>query len=336
MEKGSCNGFWAGVDLAKAAFEAALAPLSATPAERTRLEVRSFDNTAAGVLELAAWIEDSPGECLGICVEATGGYSERFARMAARAGLATAIVNPARPLMFARSMGVRDKSDRVDAAVLALYGAMHRPAARPPRSADHQRLRDLWRLREDYLEQRTMTQLRLQQAEDPLAVRLLRTTVRQLERAIDQVEAALREQIAAAERWREDERLLRTIPGIGEVTAWLLLAELGDLREWSREELVGYAGLFPRTYESGTSVRRRPRMARGGGGRLRRGLFMAAFGLRSKKGALPDYAQRLVDAGKAKMCAIGALMRKLLIVARAVVASGQAFDPQRIGSKNPA
>jgi transposase len=333
MSQGQNKNFWIGVDVAKETFDAALAPEGAAPQDWRALEVRHYQFATKQIAHFAQWVREQEGQCLGICLKSTGIYSHRFARaIAAHGPIDCSIVNPARPLAFARSLGVRDKTDRTDAAVLALFGLVHRPAPTAELSPTRQHLRALWRLREDYLAERDAFRCRIEQCDDARVARELRTTLKHFQTRIERIEAEIQSLVETDERMNQDAQLLATIPGIGRVTAWMLLAELGNLREWKRGELIGYAGLFPRVRESGKSARR-PQLARGGGGRIRKGLYLGTCSLRRTHGPLSDFTQRLIDKGKEKMCAIAALMRKLLLVARAVVVSGKPFDPERIGVK---
>jgi transposase len=335
MDKLSGNGFWVGIDVAKDSFVAAIAADGARPDQWAQLPVREFKSGVSDVAALALWIGEHPGSCRGICAEATGVYSKRLAALIEAAGLpAMVIVNPLQPLGMARSLGLRDKTDRVDAAVIALYGLIHRPLTPRRDSPIHDRLRGLWRLREVYVAEKIAFGNRIAQADDSFVIKRLRASYDQMERSIAKTEEEMKSAIAAEPALRADAKLLQTIPGIGWVTASMLLAELGDLRQYGRRQIVGYAGLFPRAYSSGTSVHRPARLAKGGAARVRKGMFYPACALRRRKNPLAQFADRLAEKGKAKMSAIGAMMRKLLTIARAVVISGRPFDPSLVGPPN--
>lgn len=330
--------FWIGIDLGKEEFFAAIATVDVVPSQWATLPFEKFQHSKKGVGQLAAWVSKLMvlGRCVGIVVESTGIYTRRFTKLVAgRKTLPQAtVVNPARPKSFGASMGIRDKTDRADAAVLAVYGAVYAPRPRPERTGNWLELRDLSRLREDYMDDLGRTNNRLEQAESAVVRTELRSTVRYLEQKIERLEKKIRTLIKEDESMENDANLLKSIPGIGEKSAWLLLAELGDLRTWSRRELVGYVGLFPRHYESGTSVRRRPRLVRGGGHRIRKGLFYPACTLRRLNEPISEFGERLVASGKAKMSAICAMMRKLLLLARSVVVNGEKYDPNYSAKKS--
>lgn len=327
------NRFWIGIDVAADSFEAAVAPEAISPTEWRDLETRSFTGDGSGRRAFVAWVKRhiASGQCAGLVAESTGPHSQRLRRALGKTGLPTlTIVNPARPLAFARSLGVRDKSDRIDAAILAVFGAIHRPTPRPPRPMAHQRLSHLDRLREDLVEESSAWKNRLAATDDPFVRRSVRRHLSATQREIRRVEEEMDRLIDSDASLSSSMRLLVSIPGIGRVVARTLMAELGDLGLWSRRQIASYAGIYPREYTSGTSVHRRPHLARGGGRRLRRVLYLSAVSVLHSHSGLRTFAERLVDSGKSKMCAIGALMRKLLLIARAVIKTGVPYDPQHV------
>ena len=127
--------------------------------------------------------------------------------------------------------------------------------------------------------------------------------------------------------------MLRTIPGIGPVAAHALLAELPDPSRFATaQQAAAYAGLAPREYRSGTSVKKRTRLSKAGNARLRKALYLPAMTAIRFNPLVGAFYARLVEAGKAKMAALGACMRKLLMIAYGVLKSRTPFDPKR-GSK---
>jgi len=320
--------FWVGVDVAKESFSASLAPVDLCCAQWRELESRTFEHTRQGVSQLLGWVSQS-GSCVGVCVESTGIYSKIFAGLWSGCGAApeVSIVNPQRTSKFAGSLGVRDKSDPVDAKVLAVFGVVHRPAPQRVRPALYVQLRELSRLREDLVREHTSWSNRLGQALDPSVRKMIKQQLKRLESAVKKVEEQIETLLLSDEAASRDYKRLQKLPGFGKVVATVLLSELGDLRDWSRSEIVSFAGLFPRIYQSGKSIERRPRLAKGGGGRIRRALFMAAISVQSRENAFRQFAKHLQHVGKSKMSSIGAVMRKLLLVARATVISEQDYNP---------
>jgi transposase len=334
----SNSNIWIGVDLAKDSFDAAISPLGVKPADWRRLEVEHFANTDEGIAQFCAWAGKSTcgARCEGICVESTGAYSLRFVEALEGSALPRpSVVNPFRSVSFAKSTGARNKNDRIDAAILAVYGAIYEPE--PARKVEpvQQRSRELDRLRQALVEERTAWENRLSQTQDGFARKSMEKVLQTLEQQIQTVEKELEKAVLEDPVLQEQIELLKSIPGIKRVTSMTLTVEMGDLRQYSRNELVSLTGLFAREHSSGTSVQRKKRMARGGGGRIRRDVYMGATSLQRSKSALGAYVNRLKSSGKEPMCALGALMRKMIVVARAVVISGQKYDPEKAARTRP-
>jgi transposase len=332
--------FCLSLDLAKYSAEASIAPMGAPEKDWRTFLTHSIDvqpESPGAIADLLAWLASVTQRgalCKRIVVEATSNISKRFARAlvgATKRLPRVTIVNPARAKAYLISLGVRDKTDKVDAAGLALYGARCDLAAPPEPNPVQEKLRELSRLREAVVEDRTMWKNRRGEACDATVRKHVERTIAEADRRVKEIERDMREVLKSDATLAQQVKWVRKIQGIGFVTAVALAGELGDLRGYSRARIVAAAGLFPKAYGSGTSVRRRPRLAKGGGKHLRRALGMGAKSLLRSKSPLREYIARLVEAGKTKACALGAAMRKLLLVARAVVNAGGEYRPQMIG-----
>lgn len=321
---------WLGIDLAKRTLVASLAPQTARQWRKLRTD--SFAHDAQGVAQLAAWVRralGAGGVCAGVVVEATGRLGERFRALWSEQmpDVAVSVCNPAQIAAFIASQGVRDKRDASDAALIALFAAQRRPRPTPVPEPGPARLRELDRLREQMIGDRTRWRNRLHDALDALARQRIEAMLEHLEQELTKLEQQLRETVGADAGLARQVKLLESVPGIGPVVARTLLAELGDLTATARDQLVARAGLYPLAEESGSSLRRRPRLAKGGGGRVRRALYMAVTSLwRVKRGAVWEVGRKLTQRGRPNMVAIGAMMRKLLLIARAVLVSDREYD----------
>lgn len=328
--------FIVGLDLAQDSFHAAIAFEGVEPGawrDLPNTAISARPDSPAGVRALLKWIvRHAPlDRCAGVVVESTGPISHRVARAMADRGLPElAIVNPRRSKAFGDSLGVRDKNDRVDAAILALYGMIHRPQPTARRTKDEQELRELSRMRETVVGDRAAWSQRLDQADSALVKREIRGTIQHLDHKIDKLDQAIKKAIERQENLKTQSRALETIDGIGKVTAATLTAELGDLTRYDRNQLVAAAGLFPKEFSSGKSINRRPRLAKGGGGRVRRVLYMCATSLLRTRGPMRDLADKHLEAKRPKMVVLGILMRRLLLVARAVMKNGGVYEPDKI------
>ena len=324
---------WVGCDVAKATFDAALwtRPETGRPRELKELPVRSFERSPAGVRACVEWVAARLGHGdFRVVMEATGKYSTELAAwmIALRPALAPAIVNPETARRFAQSLALGNKTDRGDARALARYGAERLPVAFEPPSAERAELRDLTRHRLAVIETRVAEENRAKEpSASPLVRKLLARHVAQLRRDEARLETAMAKCIAANAELDRDARLLTGIHGVGFVTAASVLAELGDLRRFPRaRQLVAFAGVNPRHERSGSSVRRPGRLSKRGSSRVRRTLYMAALSVTRGNSELADFYRHLIETGKTKMSALGALMRKLLVVMRAVVISGRPYE----------
>lgn len=321
---------WVGIDVAKETFYAAVADETAIPREWASLPVAAFEHSDRGVSEFLRWLRAlgwSKGNITGVCIEATGRYAQQWVEQLKQRLGPVCVVNPARPKAYAQSLGIRDKSDRVDACVIALYAKATCPEPRPVRSPQQRELRELSRLHNALQKQCQANRQRLSEAP---AFALVRTSLKKMiaaaQRQMEQLEQAMEQLIRNDNILSMDLKRAVTVKGIGSRTATLILAEFGDLRHYNRDELVALAGLYPREYTSGTSVHKKSRLAKAGKESVRAALYMCAMSAIQANPPLANFAQRLQANGKEPMQAIAAVMRKLLLLVRAVIVTGVDYD----------
>jgi transposase len=317
---------WVGIDVSKDTLDACHLP---APGGKPR--AASFPNDPAGHAALAAW---AAGPAVGFCLESTGAYGEAVATALADAGRYVAVVNPARVKYAGLMRGQGNKTDRADAKLIAEYAAREQPAAWQPPRPEVRELQALSRRRDDLRRLAAIEKTRLATPGLTAATRKsIARTVAFLGKEADRLQAQADAVIAADERLRADGDLLRTIPGVGPVAAQAILAELPDpARFATAQQAAAYAGLAPREYRSGTSVKKRTRLSKAGNARLRKALYLPAMTAVRFNPIVAAFYARLVEAGKPKMCALGACMRKLVMIAYGVLKSRTPFDPSR-GSK---
>jgi transposase len=153
-------------------------------------------------------------------------------------------------------------------------------------------------------------------------------TVRFLKKEADRLQRQAEELIAAAPERQIDCELLQSISGVGTATAQAILAQLPEAGRFaSALQAAAYAGLAPRQYRSGTTVRKRTRLSKAGNARLRKALYLPTLTAIRFNPRLQRLYERLLAAGKAKMAAVGACMRKLLMVAYGVLKNRTPIDP---------
>lgn len=273
---------------------------------------------------LQAWIARLPSRHVLVVFEATGHYDAALRQALTEAGLPHARINPEQARDFARAMGRRAKTDPLDARMLAAFGQRMAPKPRP--AADPARARlALWHKRRDQLvAMRQQERTRLSECPDPALEAPIARHIALLSQEIAAVEEMLRALIASTERLRRAERLMRSVPGIGPVTATTLMALLPELGERSPKALAALAGLAPFNRDSGR--RRGPREIRGGRKRVRDALYMAAVSAARSRTRLGAFCTALRARGKPPKLAFVALARKLLGVLNAVLRDQTPFQ----------
>ena len=261
-----------------------------------------------------------------IVIEHSGGYERRLAIDLMDAGLPVALINPRQTRDYARSQNQFAKNDRLDARLLAEFGRNSRPqlAQRPPEN--RLLLDELVTRRRQLVEFRAAEQNRLQQARAKDIQRSIATHLRHLNTMIDKLDRQIAQLIAHDQDWRGKTRLLQSVPGVGQVTAATLLAELPELGTANRQEIATLAGLAPFDRESGTWKGKR--RCFGGRAAVRKVLYMATITAVHHNPVLAAVYQRLTAAGKPFKVAIVACMRKLLVILYTLLKTGQSWQPK--------
>lgn len=279
---------------------------------------RTYTNDAPGYRALLAAVGQVPGPIQIIC-EATGGYEHHLLAALHQAQVLVTLVNPRQVRDFARAKGLLAKTDALDAAVLAEYGRVFAPAATVALPPAQQRLAHLVTRRQELLEMITQEQHRAEHHQDAFVIRQARRLTLTLRRQL----ARLEKEISALEKG--DTRLagqvqrLMGIQGVGQRTAWLLLAALPELGTLQRGQAAALAGLAPYNHDSGPQ--RGQRHIAHGRPLARRALYMAALVAARFNPVLRPFYQRLRAAGKPGKVALVALMRKLAELANLLLKS---------------
>jgi transposase len=288
---------------------------------------QEFSNDAAGHRELLKWL----GRQARVCMEATGVYHLQLALMLRANGVEVMVVNPRVAKDFARALSNRSKTDEVDAwTLLEFVRRMEFQAWQAPSGAVLElrelgrRLSELTRLS---VEEKNRLHAKKVAAISAAVVADVKQHIAQIGKRIKQIEKAAYEIVHEDDDLREQYGVLLTARGIGKRSAILLLTELAVLDPtMTVRQLVAYAGLDPREYESGTSVQKPARISKIGNARLRAILYMNALSaIRHDRGARLFYA-RLVARGKKPKQALVAVMRKLLHGIWIVLQRRVAFD----------
>lgn len=260
-----------------------------------------------------------------IVLEATGGYESAVAAALAHAGLPVAVVNPRQVRQFALATGQLAKTDRLDARANARFAELVQPAARPLATEQAQALAELVARRRQLVEMLGAEQNRHRQARARGLPQRIRTHITWLTRAIEDLDEEIARLIRSSPVWRETENLLTSAPGIGDITAHALIADLPELGHLNRRRIAALVGLAPWNRDSGRWRGRR--MIGGGRPAVRRALFMPTMVAIRHNPTIGAVYRRLTAAGRPKKVAVIAAMRKLLTILNAMLREHRPWQP---------
>ena len=296
---------------------------------------KAVDNSPEGHALLLAWAQvasGAPPDELCFVLEATGIYHEAVALFLHQAGAEVAVSNPLHIKRFAESHGIKTKNDAHDGRVLALYGHERRPPAWQPPPAPVRDLRALLKrlqaLEED--RQRETNRLEKTQIEGAPArvLESLQAMLAVLTQEIGHLRQQIDDHIDRHPELKGQRAHLQSIPGVGPRLSAEFLALFSSKRFRDAKQAAAFLGLVPAQYQSGTSVHRRPHLAKNGDSRWRARLFLPALTAARYNAEVRALYQRLIQAGKSKMSAAGAAMRKLVQIAFGVFKHQQPYQPQ--------
>ncbi len=302
-----------GVDICKDTLDVHLHPAGAA---------RRFANTRTGRCKLIAWLAEFT--IARIVFEPTGPYHHAFERQLAEAGLPLAKINPRQARRFAEAVGRHAKTDAVDAAMLARLAALLEPPTRPLVSATVDEMKELHVARRALVKDQVAALNRDQTHRSALLKRQAAQRLAQVERQIAAIDAALQTLLAADPALKARFDILVSIPGLGETTALIMLVEMPELGALEHRCAASLAGLAPIARDSGQHHGKR--FIRGGRAHLRQALYMPALVAVRLNPDLKAKYDALRSAGKPAKVALTAIMRKLVILANALIRDGRTWS----------
>lgn len=309
-----------GIDVAKVKFDAALLLDG-------KLKFRSFANSPQGFSDLQDWWLSLGVENVHVCLEATGVYGEALSEWLFDQGQSVSVVNPAQARDFARSLLTRNKTDAVDAAVLARLCTALTPALWSPPPLPVRTLRALLR-RLAALEETRQQERNRQLIAEASVQGSIQRHLDFLDQDIADLKQRIQDHIDQDPGLKQKQDLLQTIPGIGAVVSQNLLSWSHRIADFENaRQLAAFAGLTPKRHESGTSVHGKTRLSKIGHADLRRLLYFPAMNAIRHNPLLKAFADRLRQSGKPPKLILAAAMRKLLHIAFGVLKSGKPFNP---------
>jgi transposase len=338
---------WIGIDVAKSTFDAAIVFFGQRFPETAMRDVpvKTFKRTPEGADDFLCWMDTevsrtaSKTTAARAVMESTGSYSVELCMwlIGKRESLSPAIVNPQRTAYFIKSLGLRNKTDRLDACALAFYGVERRPAPYAPPSKEHHKLQELNRYRDFLVAERVSMVNRGDALSTNKGIsQIAKRRLKQMESDIAKVEKEMRKIISENNQLKHDRTLLESIPGVGFLSVCTVMAELGDLRRFERDrQLAAFTGLNPSLKDSGTSVHARPRLSKSGNARIRQALYLAAMTSIRIEGPLQETYLRLIARGKSPMAALCAVMRKLLLLMRTLLLANVCYEKNHLRREAP-
>jgi transposase len=299
---------YVGIDVSKARLDVAVASGG---------ETFSVPNDDEGITKLVTEVRELRPAL--VLLEATGGLERRALARLVTAGLPAMAVNPRNVRDFAKSLGKLAKTDRIDALVLARFAEAVRPEWRPMPDEQTQGLQAHLTRRRQLVEMITAEKNRLFAVEERDIRRQIKTHIEWLEKQLNINEYDLDQAVKNTPAWQEKADLLKSVPGVGRVTANTMLALLPELGTLDRKKIAALVGVAPFNRDSGTL--RGHRSVWGGRAAVRSVLYMAALTATRCNPTLRALHQRLKAAGKRPKVALVACMRKLLTILNAMLRS---------------
>jgi transposase len=309
-----------GIDIAKNKFDVALY-------RNDKFKTKVFDNKSTGFEELAVWLKQHGEMSVHACMEATGSYGDTLARFLFEADNKVSVVNPARIKAFGKSELLRTKNDKTDAKLIARFCAAHKPGPWRPDPPEIEHLRMLGRRREALIDLRTQ-EVNRQNGPDAAVNESVQKVISFLNEEIEQISTAIRDHINKHDGLRKKQVLLKTIPGVGDVTIEAILSEINGFEGFDTiEQVVAYMGLSPKEHDSGTSVKGKAVLCKIGNARLRKVLYMPTLSAIQHNPFVRALYDRLMAKSKNGMVVACACMKKLVHIIYGVIKNGKQFDP---------
>ncbi|NWJ98969.1 MAG: IS110 family transposase [Chloroflexi bacterium] len=309
-----------GIDVAKKKFDVALL-------RNGKYKSKSFENKHSGFESLIDWLNQHEIVTLHACVEATGAYGDALARLLFELGHVVSVVNPARIKAFGETELLRTKNDKMDAKLIARFCETMKPVQWQPDPPEVEHLRMLGRRRDALVSMRTQEVNRLEVVDSAVNASIQKV-VAFLDVEIEQISKLIREHINSHPDLQKKRDLLKTIPGVGDVTIEAILSEINAFEGFETiEKVVAYMGLSPKEKTSGSSVKGKSTLCKIGSARLRKILYMPSLTAIQYNPLIRALYNRLKAKSKNGMIIVCACMKKLVHIIYGVIKNGKPFNP---------
>jgi transposase len=299
------EGQYLGIDLSKEWISTELFPSGQT-------------ETVARTQEaLQEWIAKLPSGIMLAVMEASGGYEALPAALLHEAGISVAVVNPRQVRGFAVALNLKAKTDEIDARLIAQFAHDIHPSPKPMNSPNQDQLKELLSRRGQLMKMQTAEKNRLGMAHNPRVKKSIKTHLEWVALELANIDKELDSLIKASSLWKAKEDFLKSVPGVGKITARSLMAGIPELGCLNRKEAASLAGLAPFTHQSGKWQGKS--FITGGRSAVRSALYMATLCAIRCNPTIRTFYERLTSCGKPKKVAIIACMRKLLTILNALM-----------------
>lgn len=325
---------WVGLDVSKDFFTCA-AKSALKCDEILYPPEEKFAISPAGVRKLLKWSRSiASGFPFGIAMETTGHYSARLADAIHQVAPEqhVSICNAHSISLYMRSF-TEAKSDKADAGYIARYASERNPARMQEPDPETRELRETVRERDRLVQLRLSLKNSFATLECKATQRTCAKVEKSFDSAIEELENGIAQIVKSSENIRAEVSLMQTVPGVGFLSAAIIYAEYGSLRNYTRKQLSAMSGVCPVNRQSGTSLDKH-RISHRGPKLIRRILFLdVQQTIRRVPGMAAFHDRMLARPGNSsKMTAVCACMRKLLLILRGVVVSGTAFNPDYVSN----
>jgi transposase len=308
-----------GIDIAKEKFDAVLLV-------NDKPKHKIFENSKKGFLDLKDWLDKYEAKNIHACMESTGIYGKALALDLYNQKHTVSIVNPVKIKSFGKSKLMRNKTDKVDAKMIAEFCVQMEPQAWEPKQAHIEELEALTKRLDDLIAMSVQEKNRLESSPKSTS-EFVELTIKHLDNQIKTIKKKIKEHIENHEDLRLKRDLLATIPGVGEATIAKVLTFLDHPEKFENaKKVAAYLGLTPRHFESGSTVHGKARLSKIGSAELRKALYFPTISAVRHNPIIKEFYERLLKAGKCKMVAICAAMRKLVHIIYGVLKSNRSFD----------
>ena len=326
-----CDCLFCGIDVSKATLDLAL-----TIDSKNILSLKRFDNNFKGFVLIHKHLEKFKAKfgCtnVSVCLESTGIYSDGvFTYLKKNSDFKVSVINPFQSKSFTKSIMLRTKTDKIDAEMLAVYAYTIKPPETSLKTEEFYLFQKLVRFYETLKKLRANEKIMLESAVIPFIKNIIEDNIvnydLQIKKVADEIKRLVNKNVDLTNKVR----LLTSIKGIGEITAWIILCEMileDQNNKINVKSQVAHAGLAPGQNQSGSSIRGKSKICKTGNSRLRKSLYMPAMCAIVSNPVIKKFYDRLVSKGKPKKVALIAASRKLLTICIGVLNNNTAFDPE--------